>query len=283
LPTWKARPERGRGPRGCVQGHGWYPDPSGNSRIGGPTEDAKVQAERPRTQVEPRSQTNGYGGSSDTEDQHNTAEGLGAREPGRNGGRPDGGNTATDPREQPGDRASSAREPRWDDRDRTGGENRRPGPGEDTVPGSGFLGLGAPKGRKILREEGRGRESANVRRPRATVRIVSEVLEGECKVKGGTPTTLETAGPATWWNTPRSRPRGQGRRRGRQAEITATSGRQTPKISTTPRRARVEGPGKQRRETGRWQHRNGPERATRRTETRHTRFEILRKETRGLR
>jgi hypothetical protein len=157
------------------------------------------------------------------------------------------------------------------------------GSGEDTVPGSGFLGLGAPKGRKILREEGRGRESANVRRPRATVRIVSEVLEGECKVKGGTPTTLETAGPATWWNTPRSRPRGQGRRRGRQAEITATSGRQTPKISTTPRRARVEGPGKQRRETGRWQHRNGPERATRRTETRHTRFEILRKETRGLR
>jgi hypothetical protein len=149
------------------------------------------------------------------------------------------------------------------------------------VPGSGFLGLGAPKGRKILREEGRGRESANVRRPRATVRIVSEVLEGECKVKGGTPTTLETAGPATWWNTPRSRPRGQGRRRGRQAETTATSGRQTPKISTTPRRARVEGPGKQRRETGRWQHHNGPERATRRTETRHTRFEILRKETRG--
>jgi hypothetical protein len=45
--------------------------------------------------VEPQSQTNGYGGSSDTEDQHNTAEGLGAREPGRNGGSDDLGSAPT--------------------------------------------------------------------------------------------------------------------------------------------------------------------------------------------
>ena len=63
----------------------------------------------PRTKVEPPSQSNGYAGSSDTEDQHNTAEGQDARDPGRNGGRPDGGNTETDPREQPGDRTTGDR------------------------------------------------------------------------------------------------------------------------------------------------------------------------------
>jgi len=45
--------------------------------------------------VEPPSQTNGYAGSSDAEDRHNTAEGQDAREPGRNDGIPGGGNTAT--------------------------------------------------------------------------------------------------------------------------------------------------------------------------------------------
>lgn len=70
----------------------------------------------PRTQVEPQSQASGYVGSSDTEDQHNTAEGLDARDPGDNGGRPDGGNTATDPREYPGERASSDRDSKYSGR-----------------------------------------------------------------------------------------------------------------------------------------------------------------------
>jgi len=42
-------PDRGRGPRGCVQGHGWYPDFAGNSGAGDPVEHARVQVERPRT------------------------------------------------------------------------------------------------------------------------------------------------------------------------------------------------------------------------------------------
>ena len=72
-------------------------------------------------------------------------------------------------------------------------------------------------------------------------RNANEVLEGACKVMGGTPTLLVTAGSAIRRKTPRSRSRGQGRRWSRKAKRVATSGRQTPKISTIPRRAWTRG------------------------------------------
>jgi hypothetical protein len=47
-----------------------------------------------------------------------------------------------------------------------------------------------------------------VGRPGATDRRADEVLEGACKVMGGSPTPLATAGSATWRKTPGSRSRG---------------------------------------------------------------------------
>jgi hypothetical protein len=123
----------------------------------------------------------------------------------------------------------------------TDGESRRPIPGERDVPGSGFLGLGAPKGHQILREDVWSEGPAVVCRPGRPDRSADEVLEGACKVMGGIPTLLVTAGSAARRKTPRSRPRGQGRRWSRKAKRTATAGRQTPKTNTTPRRAWARG------------------------------------------
>lgn len=119
----------------------------------------------------------------------------------------------------------------------TYGESRGPRPGERDVPGSGFLGLGAPKGQQILREDVWSEGPAVVCRPGRPDRSADEVLEGACKVMGGIPTLLATAESATRRKTPRSRSRGQGRRWSREAKRTATAGRQTPKTNTTPRRA----------------------------------------------
>jgi hypothetical protein len=92
--------------------------------------------------------------------------------------------------------------------ERASGETRRAVPGEHGVPGSGFLGLGASQGRAILREEGRSERTAVACRPGAPDRTADEVLEGECKARGGTQAGPETARPAARRKTPGSRSRG---------------------------------------------------------------------------
>ena len=67
--------------------------------------------------MEPPGHSNGYVGSSDAEDQHNTAEGLVRRDPGSNGGTPAGGNTGTAPRERPGERTTGERVSRYSERE----------------------------------------------------------------------------------------------------------------------------------------------------------------------
>jgi hypothetical protein len=92
--------------------------------------------------------------------------------------------------------------------ERASGETRRAATGEDGVPGSGFLGLGASQGRAILREEGRSERTAVACRPGEPTRTADEVLEGECKARGGTPAGPETARLAARRKTPGSRSRG---------------------------------------------------------------------------
>jgi len=77
------------------------------------------------------------------------------------------------------------------------GESRTVASGEHTLPGSGFLGLGASQGRQDLREEGRSERAAVTCRPGATDRNTDETLEGECKAMGGTPAEPETVRLAT--------------------------------------------------------------------------------------
>ncbi len=123
----------------------------------------------------------------------------------------------------------------------TGADRRREppaDPGGMRRTGKWIPRAGSAEGERILREELRSERAVVVGRAGAKGRDANEVLEGACKVKGGIPTLLATAEPATRRKTPRSRSRDQGRRWSRQAEPTATPGRQTPKISTTPRRAR---------------------------------------------
>lgn len=92
--------------------------------------------------------------------------------------------------------------------ERASGETRQAAPRENGVPGSGFLGLGASQGRAILREEGRSERTAVACRPGEPSRTADEVLEGECKARGGTPDRPETADLAARRKTPGSRSRG---------------------------------------------------------------------------
>jgi hypothetical protein len=87
-----------------------------------------------------------------------------------------------------------------------GGESHR----RKAEPGSGFLELGASKGRKTLREEGRERTvcSRTVRRKVTTGEAV-EVLEGERKSMSGIQTGQETGRSAVGRKTPGSTPKGE--------------------------------------------------------------------------
>lgn len=94
-----------------------------------------------------------------------------------------------------------------------------------------------------------------------------------------------------YWQQQNRRPDGRRQGPGREAKDVGGAAKPNERLRRVVRHRRPtqhrggpgsEGPGTQRRETGRWQHRNGPERATRRPNLQRTRAEILRKETRGL-
>jgi hypothetical protein len=97
--------------------------------------------------------------------------------------------------------------------------------------------------------------------------------------------------PRPRWKQRSRRPGGTRQGPGREAKDAGGAAKPEQRLHRVVRRRRSaqrrggpgnEGAGEQRRETGRWRHRNGPERATRPPDSRHTRFEILRKENRGL-
>jgi hypothetical protein len=150
------------------------------------------------------------------------------------------------------------REPSWDDRSRptvrAGGD-----PGGTRRTGKWIPRVGSAEGEQILREELRSERTVVVGRAGARERDVNEVLEGACKVKGGIPTMLVTAKPATQRKTPRS---------GREIKDAGGAAKPRQRLRRVVRRRRSaqhrggpgrERPGTQRSETGRWQHRNGPE------------------------
>jgi hypothetical protein len=163
----------------------------------------------------------------------------------------------------------------------TDGESRRPAPGETPHREVDSSGWERRRGSKSY-----GRRSGTKGRPS----LVAPEDQTGARTRSSRVRARSWVVSRPFWQQQDRRP--DGRRQGPDREAKDVGGAEKPneRLRRVVRHRRPtqhrggsgsEGPGKQRRETGRWQHRNGPERATRRTETRHTRFEILRKETRG--
>lgn len=160
----------------------------------------------------------------------------------------------------------SEREPRWDDRSRPT-VRAVGGAGGTRRTGKWIPRVGSAEGASNPTGGCQERRNGNVCRTGARGRNADEVLEGDCKVMGGIPISLATAELATRRNTPGS---------SREAKDVGGAGKPSERLRRVVRHRRPtqhrggpgrEGPGTQRRETGRWQHRNGPERATRRSRT----------------
>jgi hypothetical protein len=149
-------------------------------------------------------------------------------------------------------------EPSWDDRERPT-VRAAGGSGGTRRTGKWIPRIGRAEGARNPTGGCPERRSGSVCRTGARGRNAGEVLEGDCKVMGGIPIALVTARWATHRNTSGS---------SREAKDAGGAGKPDERLRRVVRHRRParhrggpgrEGPGTRRPETGRWQHRNGPE------------------------
>jgi hypothetical protein len=104
-------------------------------------------------------------------------------------------------------------------------------------PGSGFLGLGAPKGKKTPGKDGRGQGSAFVGRTGTTDgEAVTRSSRASARPGVATNRTGNRPGGCSAENARVQAARQEGHRRGREATRAATPGSQTLKVDATLRR-----------------------------------------------